>query len=280
MRPHVIHGDPAGDFFFAVGAPDPRLGHLVRSYGDYHERTDAPLRRLEVPGGDIPVIVDFGDGWLVGQGDTEPVRMGSFAGGLHDGPAIAEHGGRARCMQIDLSPLGARTLLGVPPGELAHQVVALEDLLGADAARLADALDAAGTWTARFHLLDRLLLERVAATTAELRPDVAHAHRRLTETAGALPIEQLRRELGCSRRHLSARFREEIGLTPKAFARVLRFGRTISLIDRGAGLADVAHACGYADQAHFTREFRTLSGRTPTEFLAARLDQSAGYAAA
>jgi AraC-like DNA-binding protein len=278
-RPHVIHGDPDGDFFFAVGAPDPRLRGLVARYGDYHERTDAPLRRLEVPRGEIPVIVDFGDGWLVGQGETALTRLGSFAGGLHDGPAVAEHGGRARCMQIDLHPLGARMLLGVPPGALAHQVIALEDLLGGDAQRLEDALDAAGRWPARFDLLDRILLRRLAGATA-LRPDVAYAHRRLTETAGAMPIERLRRELGCSRRHLSARFREEIGLTPKAFARILRFQRTVGLIDEGGDLADVALTCGYADQPHFTREFRALAGTTPTEFLAARLAQGAGYAAA
>ena len=95
-----------------------------------------------------------------------------------------------------------------------------------------------------------------------------------------MPIERLRRELGCSRRHLSARFREEIGLTPKAFARILRFQRTVGLLDGGADLAGVALACGFADQPHFTREFRALAGRTPTEFLAARLAQGAGYAAA
>jgi AraC-like DNA-binding protein len=272
MREHVLHGEPDDAFFWAVGAPDPRLGAYVRSYGDFHERSAAPLMRREIASGELVVIVDFGDGWTVGQGETAPTHMGSFAGGLHDGPALAGHAGRARCMQIDLTPLGMRALLGVPASELSHRVVALEDLLGAEAARMADALEAAGTWAARFAALDALLLRRAAETPA-LRPDVSWAWRRLTESAGAVRVHTLTRELGCSRRHLATRFRHEIGLTPKAYARVLRFQRAAELLtaDGGGDLGDVALACGYADQPHFNREFRALAGTTPREYLAARM---------
>ena len=198
-RPHVIHGDPDGDFFFAVAAPDPRLRGLVARYGDYHERTDAPLRRLEVPRGEIPVIVDFGDGWLVGQGETPLTRLGSFAGGLHDGPAVAEHGGRARCMQIDLHPLGARMLLGVPPGELAHQVIALEDLLGARRAA------PRGRCSTPRGLAGPLRPPRPHPPAPprrrdrRLRPDVAYAQLAASPRPPArMPIERLRRELAAA----------------------------------------------------------------------------------
>jgi AraC-like DNA-binding protein len=270
MRPHVVHGEPGGDLFWAIGAPDPRLAPFVRSYQDFAERTDGPLTRLEVPSGELVVIVDFGDGWTVGQGETAPTRMGSFAGGLHDGPAIAGHDGRARCMQLNLTPLGARALLGVPPGELAHRCVALEDLLGADARRLADALEGAGDWRARFDRLDALLARR-AATVDPLRADVAFALGALRAAGGAVRVEALADELGCSRRHLSVRFREQVGLSPKAYARVLRFDRAARMLRDGAGLADAAHACGYADQPHFTRDFRALTGTTPTRYLDARI---------
>ena len=45
------------------------------------------------------------------------------------------------------------------------------------------------------------------------------------ETGGRLAVEALARELGCSRRHLAGRFREQVGLAPKTVARVLRFHR-------------------------------------------------------
>ena len=159
---------PGRRLLLAVAAPDPRLRGLVVRYGDYHERTVEPLRRLEVPRGEIPVIVDFGDGWLVGQGEMPLTRLGRSPAGLHNGPAVAEHAGRARCMQIDLHPLGARMLLGVPPGELAHQVIALDDLLGPDAQRLEDVLDAAAPGRRRFDLLDRILLRRLAVVPEDV----------------------------------------------------------------------------------------------------------------
>ncbi len=271
MREAVLHGDPDGPFWWAVRGPDPRLSPYVHRYGDFHERCDGPRLRRELPGGELVVIVDLGDGWTVGQGATPRTRMGSFAGGLHDGPAWAGHDGRARCLQIDLTPLGARALLGVPPGELAHRVVALEDLLGAEAPRLAERLAAAGGPTARFALLDALLLRRAADVPAP-RPDVAWAWRRLVASGGAVAVETLRGELGCSRRHLAARFREEIGLGPKALGRVLRFQRALELLEQAPerSLADVALACGYADQPHFNREVRALAGTTPSALRAER----------
>ena len=78
-------------------------------------------------------------------------------------------------------------------------------------------------------------------------------------------------ELECSRKHLIAVFRDQIGLPPKTVARVLRFQRAIRLYDGGgASWVDVAYACGYADEAHFIKDFRRFAGATPQAFLATR----------
>jgi AraC-like DNA-binding protein len=82
-------------------------------------------------------------------------------------------------------------------------------------------------------------------------------------------VVALAEELGWSRRRLVACFREEIGLAPKALARVIRFDRAVVRLRSGAALGELAHACGYCDQAHFNREFRQLAWMTPGEFRAA-----------
>jgi AraC-like DNA-binding protein len=267
VRSHVS----AEHEFALVSRPaDPRLRDLVRRYVDFRERTAGPLARREHASPEAVVLVDLGDGWTVGEGDGD--RHGSFAGGLTGGPTTVGHGGRARAVQIDLTPLGTRALLGVPLGALAQLVVPLDALLGPDAGRLAEQLDGAPGSEARFALLDRLLLRRAAAARSAARPDVAWAWRRLVEADGALRVDALARELGCSRRHLTGRFAEEVGLPPKTFARVLRFRRATDLL-LGAGerrLGEVAAACGYADQAHFNRDVRAFAGATPTELLAER----------
>jgi transcriptional regulator GlxA family with amidase domain len=88
-------------------------------------------------------------------------------------------------------------------------------------------------------------------------------------------VSALAEGTGWSGRHLASRFRAEIGLTPKAAARVIRFDRARKLLVQrlaaGGGdhfLADLAADCGYFDQAHLAREFRALAGCPPSQWLA------------
>ena len=77
------------------------------------------------------------------------------------------------------------------------------------------------------------------------------------------------RELRLSQRQLERLFLERVGVSPKRYARLCRFERAVHLA-RGPGtLAEVASAAGYADQAHFIRDFRRLAGATPRRFLQA-----------
>jgi len=165
---------------------------------------------------------------------------------------------------------GARALLGLPAGELAGDVVGLPDLLGDRAGELVERLAAAPTWRRRFRLLDTTLSGLLDDDRGEPPAEVVQAWRRLTETAGNLRIDALARELGWSRRHLNNRFRREIGLPPKAAARVIRFDRARHLLRSPPrpSLAATATQCGYVDQAHLARDFRALGGLTATQWLA------------
>ena len=67
------------------------------------------------------------------------------------------------------------------------------------------------------------------------------------------------------------RFRTQLGLAPKAYARIVRFQRAVGLLGGvrdGHTLADVAIECGYYDQSHLSRDFVALAGCTPTALMA------------
>jgi transcriptional regulator GlxA family with amidase domain len=102
----------------------------------------------------------------------------------------------------------------------------------------------------------------------------------MLRSGGLVPTSALARELGWSHRRLIVRFREQVGLTPKALARVIRFDRVVSELrsSRARPLAEIAVGCGYFDQAHLNRDFRDLAGTTPNAFVGARLE-SGGVAA-
>jgi transcriptional regulator GlxA family with amidase domain len=71
---------------------------------------------------------------------------------------------------------------------------------------------------------------------------------------------------------MADRFRAELGITPKTAARIFRFERAYGLISNlRQPLADVAAACGYADQAHMTRDWNALTGTSPKAWIANEL---------
>lgn len=79
-------------------------------------------------------------------------------------------------------------------------------------------------------------------------------------------LEELAKEVRLSRAHMIRAFRREYHITPHAFLTNLRIGKARKMLVEGVAVADVAFACGFADQAHFTRSFKAALGVTPGRF--------------
>lgn len=272
---------------WAARRPQLALRGLVSRYGGYRQRgITMPLHR-GLPSEHVTFIVSL----------AGPVRMidmpgseqgaGSwqaFAGGLHAGPALIAPDEVQAGVHLDLNPLGVRTLLGVSAADLSGCVVDLADLPRPGLAALPGRLRDAPTWRQRFGILDEILLE-CARQDREHTPagEIAWAWRRMRRSAGSIRVAELAAEVGWSRRHFSDRFAREVGLSPKQAARVVRFGRATELLRRGGplrpgggvgpgrGLGELAHVCGYFDQAHLTNEFNALAGCTPGTWIAEEL---------
>jgi AraC-like DNA-binding protein len=233
------------------------LRRYVTGYWGYQEVTPGPMRRREGPGSGVVIVASFGHDWLI---DGE--RRDSFIGGLRSSQVTTEHAGRSCGMQIDLVPWAAHRLLGIPMHELAETTVPFDELLPGE---IVHRLQDAANWPERFALLDQVLARRlIDAPTASA--DVVWAWERLRETHGRARVSSLADELGWSRKRLVARFREQLGLPPKAVARLLRFERARNLAG-SMGWGELAFTCGFADQPHLISEFKAFTGRTPETFL-------------
>jgi AraC-like DNA-binding protein len=274
----VRHESAFGSLELVAREPAAALRPHVAGYWGYDERTPGPLRRREAPHGNVVVILSLGPDLLQLEPD-EPEAHGSFVAGLYDESVVIEHAGVSRGVQVNVTPLAAHMLLGVAMHTVAHRIVAVEDLLGRPGSELVERLHDAPTWEARFRILDDVLASRLAGARPS-SSEVAWAWRRLVETDGRVAVGALADELGWSRKRLVARFREQVGLPPKALARILRFQHALRLLDDGRhrSWAEIAFACGYYDQAHLIRDFRGLAGSTPTEYVARRYPDGLGLA--
>ncbi len=81
-------------------------------------------------------------------------------------------------------------------------------------------------------------------------------------------LETLAKVAGLSRAHMIRAFRKQYFITPHAFQTDMRIRHARYLLRTGATPSDTAAACGFADQAHMTRQFKARTGLTPAVFRA------------
>jgi AraC-like DNA-binding protein len=230
-----------------------------------------PAAACKVPHPDVVLVIGLGPRLRVVDprrpADATIERL-AFAAGVHDAYVFTESTVPTRGLQANLTPIGAHLLFGVPMDALANRVVELDDLFGADAPRLIDRLCGARTWSERFDILDEAILGRVLSARAPTRwssgPRMSCAR-----PEGRPSIARLARDLECSQRHLIATFREHVGVTPKTYARIVRFDHAVKRLRQADGLrwAEIADASGYYDQAHLIRDFHEFAGQTPGQFV-------------
>jgi len=243
------------------------LQHLVTNITGYEERAPGINRQVETASLTIPFILSFGDPFEIGLGErpTKDNAVPSFLAGLSSSPVYIQSNGRAKCLQINFTPRGARLFFGLPMDLLTDRMLSVHDVVDAEVAVFIRQIEDLNDWTARLeHAMDfvchRLRRNADADTPAD------HVFARLLASGGQASITALGKEVGWSRKHLAQRFRRDIGLLPKTVARIMRFGRVLRLSADGTDInwADLAADCGYADQAHLIREFSEFSGQSPS----------------
>ncbi len=261
----------------------------MSAHQGYVERRAAFGARLELPHSGLVLIINLRSGLSIasaqaGVADDRGSQRRDFVAGIHDHAVAVASDGLLECLEVKLSPTAAHALLGVPLNELRNTSVCLEQALGSRFHHMRERLGELSNWQDRFDLVDRFLLEKLTTPVQGAR-EVAWACGRLVSSAGSLAISELARELGYSRKHVATLFKTHVGVSPKVYARIIRFEHARARLDELAslssatrqdglhvresprGLGELALDFGYYDQAHFNREFRDLAGVNPRDYL-------------
>jgi AraC-like DNA-binding protein len=225
--------------------------------------------------------LNFGEPYRVVEGADAALGWGAWISGPQPAPMVVEQPAHQHVLGVRLRPAAARAIVACPMHEVSGLSVDLADLAGPAAGELVERCHAVASVADRFRMVADWIASFFLAAHA---PDqaVAWAVAQLDASAGAVPIAALRDRTGFSKARLVRAFRDEVGLAPKLYGRVVRFHQTLALLqDVGAGrLADVALDARFSDQPHMNAEFRALGGLTPREFLASRHPVGDGSTAA
>lgn len=227
-----------------------------------------PGREYVLPTGGMHLVFRLGDAPLLlfeGAADTVGrAAPAALVGGARGSFYVRELAAPAASVGAMLRPGAAEVLFGIPAGELAGRHTALADLWGREAELARERLLGARGGEERLATLEQLLRRRLPAFRA-LHPAIAAT---LELLAAGGRVDQAVAASGFSHRHFVATFRRVVGLPPKLWSRVVRFGRALDRAAREPGTpwVEIALDAGYSDQAHFQRDFVEVAGVTPGQW--------------
>lgn len=228
-------------------------------------RGPAPFGTVLVPPSPHPqLIVNLGDPYLV-NGQLCP---DAWVEGLGDRPCTTAARGATWLLGVEFQPWAGPLVLGGGAREYAGHVVDAHVVWGRAVRRLREQLHEAASGGDPAEVLGRFLGARLRPA----RADVEAALVRLVRSGGRSSIERVAHDVSLDVRTFRRHCEQRLGISPKRLARLVRFDRAVGALSgrRQVPWAEFAAAHGFYDQGHLIREFRSLLGLTPVEFLRRR----------
>jgi AraC-like DNA-binding protein len=248
--------------------PRPELAPFVRAYAQrivfaddapWMQHVPAQLEQLlDLEFGVMPGIYHRGKQLsgrvLVGGGQND------FSGSLHLQPGVES-------FAIFFWPSGWSQLFNIPVRETTNQFDDAFAFHGPAITELWNRMRDATTFARRVEIAEAFLLKRLATVSPHSKVTAAASY--LFRQHGAVSIPELSRRDSLSLRHFERIFRTDIGISPKAFARIARFQSAMDakLSNPARTWLDIAHSFGYFDQMHMIHDFERLGRNTPTQVL-------------
>lgn len=210
--------------------------------------------------------------------DEKGERSKSFTAGLHG----ASHVLRRYTIEsgfgifaVYFYPQAIPLLFSLPACELANETAELGYLLKSVGSELEERIVLARNTKERCELICRFTEQRLAAVRMAELP-VFSAIREIIHQAPVERIAELSKRYYLSERQFERQFRQYAGLSPKMFARIVRFQAAASFYEADKmSLGNIALECGYYDQAHFINEFKFFSGLHPKVFFSGQSEATA-----
>ncbi|WP_395373481.1 helix-turn-helix domain-containing protein [Marinicella sp. W31] len=208
---------------------------------------------------------DFGESW--------GLRDEALVGGLHQND-----------YRLQLSPESEMTVIRFRLGsfkyfvseklhEFTDRCVAVTDIWGQRGQKLHDRLNLLSREREKLLTIGKFLQEEFNRSQQSV---IDEAVKKVVESRGIIDLKSLE-QLSClSPAQFRKRFREEVGLSPKKYAKIIRINallRELNQVKEKKQLTDLAYRYHYYDQSHFIKDFKSVVGQTPSRFLSAQAGQ-------
>lgn len=246
------------------------LKPYVKCYYTYESASGVSFDDYVFPSGCVELIFNLGNGtWQTKGGKdfttTPPIELW----GQLTQPLPVRSIGKNTMLGVRFYPYGAVGLLKENMNILNNSVIDFRDLSGKAVEVLYNQLLDTSDWTQRIALVEDFLLQSITLTVNNHNKlDVVNkVMQEMTRADFFDNIDNVASRYGITSRYLQKLFLQYTGLTPKLYHKIHRFQNSLKRVtENEASLTDIAYDCGYFDQSHFIREFKSFTGFTPSTY--------------
>ncbi len=204
------------------------------------------------------------------QKSFEFKRNKGFLGGLHNTPIMTEFANRSKVICLVLTPLGVQLLLNDDAKHILNNGFSLEDLdLYKNFEPLMEQLANTEDLIMACQLVEKVLLDYFQGIETPFSiKDMSPITDYIWRHSGNVKVKDLEEKFRISRRWIEKQFAAQIGLSPKEYARLIRFHALLKIVSTNptAKCLNIGDSLGYYDQSHLTRDFKEFAAQTPAEF--------------
>lgn len=252
---------------FRIIQPSPLLAPYVKNYWLLKTVGDSESLQRTVPTGMMNLIFHRGNRLLsVYENELHPR---AFLNGHEKTFADLRYTGQINMISVVFRPVGVRAFFNLPIIKTNNLRLTAGDLEDRELQALENSLTNTEDDQLCILLIEQFLLKRLTQLTEYNLKRIETTIRLIN--SGQSDVSILADSACLSRKQFNRVFSEYIGSNPKEFSRTVRFQRALHILETESqiSLTALAYECGYFDQSHLIKEFKALSGYTPTEYLAA-----------
>jgi AraC-like DNA-binding protein len=224
-----------------------------------------------LPNGDTEILIDFHDTpqYIYDNNSLKEIQACHhvWASGVRTEPITIPSGDGAAMMVLTFKKGMAGSFFPFAMQEISDAVVDADLVWGSDLGDLRERMLGTRNIAERFQMAESFLLTKFRSRL-KLDPCIAFAIGEMTTRPDQLNIARMNAKIGYSQKHFASMFRKQVGVTPKAYVKIMRFQKAVRTIGSNKSIdwRQVSLDCGFYDQAHFINDFKHYSGFTPEQY--------------
>jgi AraC-like DNA-binding protein len=259
---------------FEVCVPTFPLNQFIEHFFYYEGLSPAHNKERFLPDGNTEIIIDLSENtqYIYDNESLKEFQACRYAwvSRVRTRSITIPSGRGSRMLIVAFKKGKAYPFYPMPMNEISDQVVGADLIFGRNMINLREQLLASSLIDEKFLLLENFILKQAKGMLAaeNWTRCIEYALLQIVNQPNVLSFQRLCDQIGYSQKHFINLFKEQVGVSPKQFLRIMRFQKTIVEIENELiPWSNLAQEIGYYDQAHFINEFKSFSGFTPGEYI-------------